>query len=635
MGRRAHIGEQDFSTFMESVPEGLTNQGYWKIQREYVNPKTGGVLNSTLGFIGFSPGEPFEQLRLRVKELADKAGPGTFYALACDDHKKEVPNIGKPKFEFTEDDVETPGGSENTLSDTVKTIKKTSKDLMELQNLQLQKQMIEKAFGVKPEKDEESVKESNTSGSLNELMMMQMLMGGDKKKESGPDPLVQEKLLEAKLNSAMAEVKAQIATMAAQATPKVDPAVSELKELVKELVRANSQPKEDSETKAILAQLVAERSQSKQENAFQSMMALMVKQQEEERRQRADDEKRREQERKEELRRQEEERKEERRRLDEENRRREELRREEQRRAEELAKLEREKFEKELAEQRRRFDEELKFRREELKHDDAQAKIAAVEQQKMQFELLNLFKNNKDSSLETTGKIIEAMTTAGLGSMKTAQEAATTIMEVAKSAHHGKDKEEKGGGFAEALKDIGQIAAPLLAPYADADAKLKMVEAAAKMNAAARKRPSAPAPKPAPAQTEAQTPVDSTLGETTETPGKEEANMIAQLLKQQPELKDALVGNLKDKLGVEMFVDSVIDLCDQAGIAKGVAGLIGGMDHKKMMQYLSPVMNEEEKKVIAENEEWFKQLRVAMREEYNRIKAEEAEDAADEVSQAK
>jgi hypothetical protein len=668
-GRRAHISSEDgFNAFVESIPEDARSHGYWRVKRESSSSNGGGVIQSFIGFIPVEFGETYDSLRNRIMEsFGEKYGCGTYYAIACNDRKAEIKNLDLARFEFNEKELPMiPTGSagssnpsgDDVLRETINTAKKMHRDVAEIESMKMRQDMLNQLMGKK--KEEEPVKE-NASGGMNELMMMKFLMGdgmGGPKKET-VDPAIYELkaqlaalAAQPKVDPAVAELKAMVMAMNAQ--PKVDPAMEALKDAVKDLVRAQAAPKEDSETKLLLKHFVEKDAHGKQENAVTAMMALMVKQQEEERRVRQDEDKRREEDRKDrertreaDERRREDDRKVERDRLDRE-------RKDEQKRSEETAKLEREKFERELTERTRRFDEELKLRREEMRHDENSAKIQAVEQQKMQFELIGLFKNNKDSSLDSTAKIVEAMTAAGMGSMKTAQEAASTIMQIAKNSAP-KEKEEKGG-FAESLKDLGAIAAPFIAPYIDADAKLKMIEAASRMGGRGQgqqqRRPQQQQPQgqqqpPQGQQTQQQPQAQTapaaggeglsgaaTEGPSTDTNELEGQNMIAQLLKQQPELKDALVGSLKDKQEVEMFADAVLDFCDQSGLAKAVSSMVALMDQKRMMSYVKLALSPEEQKLVDENEPWFIELRKKMKLEYTRIKAEEKEDEAEEVAEA-
>lgn len=110
--------------------------------------------------------------------------------------------------------------------------------------------------------------------------------------------------------------------------------------------------------------------------------------------------------------------------------------------------------------------------------------------------------------------------------------------------------------------------------------------------------------------------------------------MIAQLLKTQPELRDSLVGSLREKLDCEIFTDAIINFAEQNDLDKGITGLLSTMDHKRMMIYVKAGLDAADQKLVDENEEWFKQLRSKMREEYTRIKTEEREVAAEEEAEA-
>jgi len=101
--------------------------------------------------------------------------------------------------------------------------------------------------------------------------------------------------------------------------------------------------------------------------------------------------------------------------------------------------------------------------------------------------------------------------------------------------------------------------------------------------------------------------------------------MIAQYLKAYPILKEALIGNLEDKLGVDAFVPIVEGLNQPT-----LEGLLANLPTAALMRYVKEACTEEEKKLIDGNTEWFKGLRKAM---IDYLKDDDEED--DEVPEEK
>jgi hypothetical protein len=640
MGRKPHVKKEKFEDFIEGIPDELTNEGYWKVNKENFNKKGGGVIKSTVGYLPFE-NEDYDSLRDRILErFAEKYGPAVYYATPCDSFKKEIRDKGMVKFEFGEDEVDMPDDSANAnLQETLKSMKKMQKDLLEMNNMNFQKQMMESLLGGNKAKEEkeEPVVESSTSDPFQMMMMMKMFDGDDKKGSSGPSSSEVASLMDTKIDSAMARMEALIA----KSQPKED---SELKMLLMKLVEGQ-QDKGSSKTEMLLERLVNEKSSEKQENAFQSMMALQIKQQEERERVRQEEERKRESDQKEERRRLEDERKEERRRV------------------EDQAKLDREKFEKQLREEQRRFDEQMQMRREEMKTEQEKSRQYSSEQQGFQLKLLDIFKNNKDSSLETTSKIVETLTGAGLSSMQTAQQAAETIMSIAKKAEPSEKKEEEGIG--KILKDVGQIAAPLLAPYADADAKLKMLKAASAVTggqAQAAPRPQqrkvrTQSTKPkedaaaaqAQAQAQAQARAAAEAQQLSELSPEEQAQlqqymaqqaaaqqassttegtgMIAQYLSHYPIVKQALIGNLTDGLGPRMFLRIIDDLGEMGNVLEG---LIANLPPQVLLDEVKRACTPEEALIVEKNADWFKQLRQIVIQNFQEEEADDEDDDEEE-----
>jgi hypothetical protein len=687
----------------------------------------GGIMQVICGFLEFQPGETYEVLRDRVKHgFAETKGPGVFFAIPCDQEKKEIKNVDKARFEYKDSEVtmpEAPGVSEaSPMGDALKNVRRMTTDMAALQKMELESQFMKKALGIKDEKkEEEPVKESPAASGMNDMFLWKTLMDdGGKKKDSNADSALQQQLNDLKMERLVTDrIEKAMNELKVLVQPKED---SKTDKLLEKFIEMQARPKEDSKVEKLLERFMEMQAQPKEDKVEKLLERLLTKDDEAKREEARRDERRREEERgaeerrrweadlkqreeekkeerrrhEEEIRRREDEKKdEERRRLEElkhrdtdrreEERRREDNARSEKTRLEEGARLEREKFEKELTEQKRRFDEEAKIRREEMKSDDVRNRQYSTEQQKFQLQLLDIFKNNKDSSLETTSKIVESLTAAGMSSMKTAQDAAETIMEVAKNAtpHRNKEKDkEDGKGFMENFKDIASLAAPFFAPYADADAKIKVLQAASKMSGSAlqgagipgmggqqqqqqRRMPprppasNAPAPggysksdidsavdaftkatgiKPSKAEVEqamaafgmsgvsapSATPAPAaapmaTAPSSVETPQASAAansngstyggmaSMIAQYLKAYPILKQALIGNLQDKIGVRSFMPVVTGLNQPT-----LEGLLANVPHQVVMSEIRQVCNEAEAKLIDENEAWFSQFRKEM-----------------------
>jgi len=712
MGRRAHLDAGKFTEFLASVPENLTNGGYWRLKREYLNPSGGGILQNYVGYLGFENGEVYDQLRERVRQIAEKYGPGVYYSIPCDERKKELPALGMVKFEYKEEEVPVPmtnnaagGGPDsigNPIRETINNVKRVQKDMADMQALEMQQKMMEKLFGKPKEDDDVKDKESGQTNSMQDLMMYRMLFNNEDGKKSASstpvDPLTQlpviQQVFDAKLATAMADVKGQLAQMQAQqqaaqqtaqlaaatAAAAQKPDDSKFERMMDKLEAAR---REDNARFERLLEKLSEKSSSegKQENSFQTMMAIMMKQSEErdrlrlEEQKRAEDLRREEDKRRDDLARQREQDKkdDERRHNDdlkasetarkeelkaaeasrkEEERRREEDRRDEKRRTEEGAKTERTMLEQRVTEERRRFDEEMKLRREELKNEQERARLSANDQQKYQLQMFELLKSGKDSGLEMTAKIVETMTSAGITSMKTAQEAAETIMDVAKKAGPNKDE----GGFMDLLKGMAPLAGALLTPaiaqqqaaaqqqayaqqaaaqqqaaqqqrarqvqaqrqrQAEAEAYAAQQRAAAQQQTAAQQQAAQAAAqqaaqKQAAAAQQDQTQVDQgTAGPSvdaeTQASNMEGMSMIAQYLKAYPILKEALIGNLQDKLGVDTFIPIVEGLNQPA-----LEGLLANLPAPAIMRYVKEACTDEEKKLIDENAEWFRELRKAM-----------------------
>lgn len=621
-GRRPHIKAEEFANFMSSVPEDSVAAGYWRVSREYVN-KGGGYLLAQLGVVPFDRNDSYDMLRAKIKPMADKHGPGTFYAVACDSGKKEVPNIGKPRFEFKEEELdmaEVPLSESTGLNDTMRVVKRAAQDMTALQQMEVQQRILDKFLGPKKEEKEDDVKEAAPANGMNDYMMMRMLMDDPSKKAApAQDNNGIQQIIDAKLQAAMAEMRSMIATLQHQA------------------------PKDDGKLDRLMEKLVDQQN-AKATSPFQEMMLLMQKQAEERERQREAEDRRREDlrreeerrrddarkveearheaDRKEEEHRRDEERKDQERRRTEEVRREEDIRREEKRRIDEAAKVERERMQQELTENKRRYDEELKIRREEMKQEQERAKGASVEQQKYQMQMFELIKDSKNSGLEITSKVVETMTSAGMSSMKTAQEAAETIMAVAKKS--GAGKEEGGGGFGQVLKDAMGMAGPLLAPFAQADAQMKFMQqqqAQRRVQNQQRPMPRRTIDQGPPQQSQQYQPTNGNgmqgvnqgapsapvQDSTPETTTKEDtmAGMIAKYLLAYPQIKDGLLGSLEEGIKPTIFARTIEGLQQDT-----LEGMIATIPVKKLMIYVKEACTPEEQKLVDANEPWFKGLKI-------------------------
>lgn len=726
-GRKAHIQtDESFDQFIQSIPEDTRGRGYWKVKLERLGPKGSGVLQQICGFLEFDHGESYDSLRARVKDsFADNKGPGVYFATPCDQEKKEIKNIDKARFEYKEGEVEMPeAAGSNTpdaspLGDTLKNVKKMTTDMAALQRLDMEQQFMRKALGIKDTKEEDTVKEPavNAGMGVNDILMWKTFLDTGDKKTPSADSVLQQQLSEMKMEKLVTDrIEKAVDGLKSVVQPKED---SKLEKLLEKLIEAQATPKEDKVEK-LLERLLSKDEESKRDSERRDERQREEARQLDERRRWEAEIKQREEDRKEERRRYEDEIKrredarqaEEKRRDSEraaEDRRRDDERREERKRLEEASRLERDKYEKELAEQRRRFDEEAKLRRDEIKSDDMRNRQYSTERDKFQLQLLDIFKNNKDNGLEMTGKLMEAMTSAGMTSMKTAQDAAETIMDVARNATPKEKKEGMDGrGIMDSVKDIAQLAAPFFTPYADADAKIKVLQAASKLSgnslntpgisdifggggvpkkpkvvpppmvpqpmpggytkadidqavdaftkatgikpsqaeieaamaafgmsgapaAAPAPAPAAPpagaAPQPKPASTPG-APSASTPQATAASGSKGSygglASMIAQYLKAYPILKHALIGNLRDKIGVRSFMPVVTGLNQPT-----LEGLLANVPHQVVMSEIRQVCSDDEVKLIDENEAWFAEFRKEMIEVLK-----EGEDDEDEETPA-
>ena len=651
MGRRAHVTDSGrFEDFMKGIPDDARNEGYWLVYKDSVG-KAGGVIREGCGHIPFDYTETHTMLRQRIFDAfvnhENGHGPGDYNALPCDANKKE--KKGDPIVKFTFKKEECPMSndsnkpSDNPVKDALTDVKNVQADLLKMKSQAATAKMLDKLLK-SDDDEEEDVKETPPAmGSGLENMLLMRTLFDDKKKEDGINPQILQQMFESKMESKINELKASL-------QPKEDP---KMERLLEKLVEAQNKP--DDRFDKLLDRMNQQEQAGKSENAFQSMMAMMVQQQQGRDKERESEERRREDERKEERRREETERAEERRRADEErklererldrdDRRREDERKAERSRLEDTMRLEREKFQQELIEQRRRFDEDSKIRREELKFESERGRQQSAEQQTYQLKLLELMKSSKDSSLDLTTKIVDTLTGAGLQSMKTAQEAATAIMSIAKQVDRERDKDKDEGGIGSILKDLAGIAGPILAPYASADAQMKMLQSIGNVagqgglegllrglkgggQATMPGMPQMPVmptmpPVPRPQYTEAPAAGPSPAPKASKMEGGA-AMLIVSFLQKFPDVKYALLGNLKRKKGVDRFLPIITDLNQPA-----LEALIVNLDVEQLMRAIKMACTAEEAKIVDENKVWFEELQKAIEEVQEDEEAEEDEEEA-------
>ncbi len=623
MGRKAHITEDKFSEFIESVPENAVADGYWKIKKENINKKTGGVIQSIIGYMPFEDSDGYDQLKEKVLTVfAEKHGPAVYYALPCDERKKEVKGQGLVKFEFTDKEVDMPETDAPSPGDHMKHLKKMQKDSLEMQSMEFQKKWMEKMMD-KNDKEEEEVSVPSTPPESDRMsdMMMWKMFAEDKK-----DPKAEQ----------MDRILARQA----------------------EFDRRMEQRQGESDRR--MEALIEKMGTGNQDNAFQGMMALMIKQGDERDRARQEEERRRQDQAIEDRRYQAEQarivrdRELEQARIqrekDEDRIRTEQAQlREARKQTDQQAAADRERFEKQLVEERRRFDEELNLRRMEMKSEEEKGRRYGVEQQKFQLQLLDIFKNNKDQGMESTTRIVETLTNAGLTSMTTAQKAAESIIDIAQKANPVEGAKDEGIGSV--IRDVGAMALPLLAgggpaaappppqaaprrpkrrmpteeeiqAYAQAQAEEKfkaMVasqetppseEERAKIVAAQEAEVRQKINEELQAEKEAEQYAQQNPSTTQPIPeGGIMARMIQQYLQTYPEIKESLLDNLEDNLGPEFFVPVITGLNQDT-----LNAVLANMRPARLMEHLKAACTPEECAVIDKNEDWFKGFRLQLQD---------------------
>jgi hypothetical protein len=305
MGRRAHVGDDRFNEFFSQIPDEARSTGYWRIKKENYT-EAGGIVQSFLGFIPFNAQESYETLKTRIRDTyAVNKGFGVYFCIPCDDRKHELKSVDMVKIEFKEQEVPVAAGGDaggggngsggDPLKDAMGAVKRVNKDIAEMQAMKMQQKLMKDLMG---DDEEDDVKESPgmLGGGMENFMLYKSLFE-DKKKDDSSDLKATIAKLEAKLenhNGGRSEV-------------------SELRDLVKDLIRNQQSPKEDN-LKVLIEEMKREKSTEKQESTLQTMFAMQVKAQEErdrnrdaemraDRDRREAEEKRKEEERREELRR--------------------------------------------------------------------------------------------------------------------------------------------------------------------------------------------------------------------------------------------------------------------------------------------------------------------------------------------
>lgn len=99
--------------------------------------------------------------------------------------------------------------------------------------------------------------------------------------------------------------------------------------------------------------------------------------------------------------------------------------------------------------------------------------------------------------------------------------------------------------------------------------------------------------------------------------------MIAEYLKHYPIVKEALIDNLMDGVGCDMYIGVITGLNQPT-----LESLIASLRPKRLMDYIKQACTEEEKKLIDANEAWFAKLKAEMILEIKGEDEEEDEETA-------
>jgi hypothetical protein len=300
----------------------------------------------------------------------------------------------------------------------------------------------------------------------------------------------------------------------------------------------------------------------------------------------------------------------------------------------------------------------------EMKSEEEKGRRYGVEQQKFQLQLLDIFKNNKESSLDSTTRIVETLTNAGLTSMTTAQKAAESIIDIAQKAHPIEAPKDEGIGSV--IRDVSAMALPLLAgggpaaqapPPAPRKPKRRQpteaeIQAYAQEQAEAKFKAMVEARKEAPSEEEkeqiiaaqesevrqkiqeelqAEKEAEAYAQQNPSTPqpipeGGIMARMIQQYLQTYPEIKESLLDNLEDNLGAEFFVPVITGLNQET-----LNAVLANMRPTRLMEHLKAACTPEECAIIDKNEEWFKSFRLQLQDYLQGYDEEEEPEEAEAV----
>jgi len=556
MGRKKRVDRSKFDEFLDSVPEVFKAAGYWRLCREYQNPRSGGVLRSYIGHIPFEEGEDYDDLKKRVKEVAENKGPGCYLATPNDENKKDIKGAGGMiRFQFNAEDLKMrsgDNGDDGEIEDPMKMMQKMQAETLKMKKMALNEKLLKKMLGDDDEKPEETVKEN----PMDNFMLMKMLSGEDKKSD-----------------------------------------VDLIK--IMEMMENRNQR---------LIETLKDREPAK--NEMVDFLKMMETRRAEEESRRREEEHRRDEERKERERREELERK-------ERERRDEEQRKEERRRWEEQMKLDRERYEREAKEQRLRAEEEARLRREEMKLESEKNARRMQEERDYQFKMMDMMQGRRDGESKATAELMSQITKGAMGSMQMASTAAETIMSIARNSAPSQEKEE---GIGDMLKGLASAAGPLLMSRAQAPAApqlpreaiegLQLLERVGGVDGLKRLISSKTnqAPKALPQKKE------QTVQGTDTKPSMEATEMIAQFIKANTYVKDAIVGNISEKLGVQVFLPMLTEF-DHPMVDSVLYTLVNIPAKKLQAIVLDSCETDEERAIIQGADKWFVDFKTALRDE--------------------
>ena len=107
--------------------------------------------------------------------------------------------------------------------------------------------------------------------------------------------------------------------------------------------------------------------------------------------------------------------------------------------------------------------------------------------------------------------------------------------------------------------------------------------------------------------------------------------ILVRYLTQYPDIRLALLGNLRRKRGVQKFIPMITALNNP-----GIEAMIANLEPETLMKIIKSMCKPEEKKLIDDNPDWFKELSEEMNilleeEEDSRDAEEEIEDVISEA----